>query len=515
MATQAKIGAIFTANTAGLVAGTKTASSAMDKLAADVRGLRAGLGTLNNLVGVQVFTQLAGAAFRGANALYGMAAAASETIDSFSKLAARTGTTYGEFAGLALAGDLAGVSSEKLAGAMTKADRAFVALGSGSASAQKAFGSIGLSLQDLEGLSPADRFKKIADSISALPTAAERSAAAIGIFGKAGADLVPLFAGGAGSIGEATAQAESFGLALTNVQGTNVEAMNDSWTLVQKAVEGVVTQITANLAPAVTAINTAFTDFVSGFGGQSIGEAIADALLDAAGFLAGVADFIIANIPEVFRFAEGVSAVWNGTVEAFRRVMLFAQGVFNVFEVIGNVIGGLFSDIVSGLFSAAAAIADNIPGYGDTARGFREAAADWENAGDKYAAEMNKNEREAAESFSAAFASAGEVGTAIAGPVTTAFQAIRANINDARGAAEKTATAAAGGDAGGNVDAARQLVKGLDSRSSAGVAEMLRLMQPGADANSMEKRALNAAERTADAVESLLDDEGFEVAEIF
>jgi hypothetical protein len=213
-----KISAVFTANTSGLVAGTKTAGAAFDKLANDVKGLRSGLNTLTAISGAQLFGQIASGVSSAVRSLYGMSAAASETIDNLSKLGARTGQTYGEIAGLALAGDLAGVGVDTIANALTKADRAFVLAAEGSKTATAAFSRIGLSLEDLQGKSGSERFQAIAEAISKLPTEAERAAAAIALFGKSGAELLPLFAGGAAGIQEATAQAERFGLAVTNVQ---------------------------------------------------------------------------------------------------------------------------------------------------------------------------------------------------------------------------------------------------------------------------------------------------------
>jgi hypothetical protein len=108
--------------------------------------------------------------------------------------------TYGELAGLGFAGAQVGVSMESIGKAVTKADVAFVKATQGSKLATAAFAGIGLSVEQLEGLSPAERFRAIADGISALPTAAERSRAALQIFGKAGAELLPMFEGGAGAI---------------------------------------------------------------------------------------------------------------------------------------------------------------------------------------------------------------------------------------------------------------------------------------------------------------------------
>jgi hypothetical protein len=495
-----KIAAVFTANTSGLVAGTKTAGAAFDKLAADVKGLRSGLNTLTAISGAQLFGQIASGVSSAVQSLYGMSVAASDTIDNLSKLGARTGQTYGEIAGLALAGDLAGVGVDTIANALTKADRAFVLAAQGSKTATKAFAGIGLSLDDLQGKSGSERFQLIAQAISQLPTEAERAAASIALFGKSGAELLPLFAGGAAGIQEATAQAERFGLALTNVQGTNVEKMNDSWTLVQKAVEGVVTQITANLAPAVTAINEALTNFVSGFGGANIGAAIADGILSGAEYLAGVADYIIANIPEVFKYAEGVGAYWNTVVDLFGRAVSAAELVFKSFEIVGNTIGRVLANIAAGFLEIVARAAEVVPGLGDFAAAARRDSAGWEEQAAAYGRAMRENMGEAGRLFADTFGDRTKAGAeAVAGPVTTAFRGIRADIERARTApdvATKT-TIEPKTPPEVKIDEAK-LAKGIDARSTAGVNEMLRLMTPDAGKRTYDKENADNLARIAD-----------------
>lgn len=500
-----KIAAVFTANTAGLVAGTRTASAAFDSLAKDVKGLRSGLGTLTAISGAQLFGSIASGISSATRSLYGMSAAASETIDTLSKLATRTGQTYGEIAGLALAGDLAGVGIGTISNALTKADRAFVMAAQGSKTATAAFAAIGLSLEDLQGKSGSERFALIADGIAALPSEAERAAASIALFGKAGAELLPLFAGGGEGIRQATEQAERFGLALTNVQGTNVEAMNDSWTLVEKAIQGVVTQITANLAPAVTAINEAFTNFVTGFGGANIGEAIADGILDGAEYLAGVADYVIQNIPAVFKYAEGVGQYWATVVDLFGRAMTFAEAVFKSFEVAGNAIGAVLLSVAGKFFELIAGAASYIPGAGGYAEEAEKLAAASNEMASVYGQAMLDNATEAGRLFGETFGERAKDGSeAVAGPITTAFRGIRADIEKARTATDevKKTTLDPKLPVEVKIEDAK-LAKGLDARSTAGVNEMLRLMTPDSGKRTFDKENADNLARIAGNTEDM------------
>jgi hypothetical protein len=500
-----KIAAVFTASTSGLVAGTKTAGAAFDKLAADVKGLRGSMSLLTAISGAQLFGQVASSVSTAARSLYGMSTAASETIDSLSKLGTRTGQTYSEIAGLALAGDLAGVGVDTIASALTKADRAFVLAAQGSKTATAAFSRIGLSLEDLQGKSGSERFEAIADGIAALPSEAERAAASIALFGKSGAELLPIFADGADGIRQAREQAERFGLAVTNVQGTNVEAMNDSWTLVQKAVEGVVTQITANLAPAITAVNEAFTNFVTGFGGANIGEAIADGILEGAEYLAGVADYIIQNIPEVFKFAEGVGQYWATVVDLFGRAVTFAEAVFKSFEVAGNAIGAALLNVAGVFFELLAGASSYVPGLGGYSEEAEKLAAASKEMAAVYGQAMLDNASEAGRLFGDTFGDRAKDGAeGVAGPITTAFRGIRADIEKARTATDEASktTLDPKQPVAVKIEEAK-LAKGLDVRSTAGVNEMLRLMTPDSGKRAFEKENADNLARIADNTEDM------------
>jgi hypothetical protein len=243
------------------------------------------------------------------SSITGMAGAASESVDQLSKLSRRLGTTYSELAGLKLAGDLAGVGIEEIGKAMTKADVALVNARNGSKKASAAFATLGLSAEQLAGKSSADRFEAIATAIAKLPDSSARAAASIALFGKSGAELLPLFEDGASGIRKAREEAQQLGLALTGPQGRAVEEMNDSFTRVYYAILGIIQQVTARLAPAITGIATKFTDFVKGAGGESLGKSIVNAIIEGAKVLAAVADSVANQFRRLYQEIAGALGI--------------------------------------------------------------------------------------------------------------------------------------------------------------------------------------------------------------
>lgn len=500
-----KVAAVFTASTSGLTAGMRQAGSSMKSLSADVASLRSNMRTLTAIAGAQLFTQVASGAVSAGRSLVGMGQAAAETIDSTSKLSARLGLTYGELAGLAYAGSLADVSMDTLGKAATKADVAFVKASQGSAVARAAFDAIGLSVDDLQGKSPAERFQAIADAIGGLPTEAERSAASIRLFGRAGADLLPLFASGAAAIGEATAEAQAFGLALTNAQGQDVEAMNDAFTRAGAAIQGIVTQVTAYLAPSIKAVADTFTKLVGDAGGATIGQRIGDGILEGARFLAGVGDFLIANLGSTFEYLSGVGEQWNSVADFFNRAGAFLSGVFNSAQAgLGLIVLGF-----SGSFERLATIAQSIGKY----LGFDTSSIDAVVAGSKAFNEeimngIDANMAKAAEGFGKALGEGGpqnSAGAAIAGPLTMALDDAIARAKESAATIDEAKRQTIGDAVQPAIGPSNAALTAIDSRSKEGLAEMFRLMR--GEGQDIAAQQLAVQERIADGIDELAGDD--------
>lgn len=312
-----RVNVSVTASTGALTAGLSRASKTLNRFANTATAVASPLKMLGGVM-KSTFGQLAlfSVAQSAVGAITGMASAAAEGVDQLSKLSRRLGTTYGELAGLKLAGDLAGVGIEEIGKAMTKADVALVNARNGSKKATAAFATLGLTAEQLAGMSSADRFEAIATAIAKLPDSSARAAAAIALFGKSGAEILPMFEGGADGIRQAREEAEKLGLALTGPQGQAVEEMNDSFTRVYYAIQGVVQQVTARLAPAVTMISKQFTDFVKNTGGDNIGQSIGKAIITGAKYLAQVADFVVNRFRELyFQIADALGVATSKEAE--------------------------------------------------------------------------------------------------------------------------------------------------------------------------------------------------------
>jgi hypothetical protein len=187
--------------------------------------------------------------------LLGSAKAFAEMGDRIAKASARTGVSVETLSELAYAADLSGASLETLEGSLRKMQKAIVEAADGSASANDALGKLGLTVEDLRGLSPDQQFKLIADRLSQIQSPALKAALAMELFGKSGTQLLPLMADGAKGIDALQAQARALGLTMSTEDAKAAEALNDAFDTLWKVIKQGVFVIGSALAPTLKAVS--------------------------------------------------------------------------------------------------------------------------------------------------------------------------------------------------------------------------------------------------------------------
>jgi hypothetical protein len=111
------------------------------------------------------------------------------SADAITDLAGATGVTVPELVNLKKAFELAGGSGEQLGRALTGLSSTLNAAQEGSAKAQEALLGLGFTFRDITNLGTDEAFKKAGEALSQMGPSAERTALALQIFGKAGAQI--------------------------------------------------------------------------------------------------------------------------------------------------------------------------------------------------------------------------------------------------------------------------------------------------------------------------------------
>lgn len=251
MAGNAVIGAlrvVLGADTAALEKGLKDAQSSLSEFGANAGKVLAAAGA----------AMVAG--------LTAASIAVKKQIDAFddlSKTSQKIGVPVEQLAALRYAAQLSDVSTESLTKGLGKLARSVVDAAQGSTTAVAAYQALGISFRDSGGniKQVGDLLPQIADRFAAMKDGSVKTALAMQIFGKAGADLIPLLNSGGAGLREMTAEAAAFGLVIDQNTARAAEAFNDNLTRLGAIFTGLVTQVTAQMLPTLLQFNQILLDF--------------------------------------------------------------------------------------------------------------------------------------------------------------------------------------------------------------------------------------------------------------
>lgn len=201
--------------------------------------------------------------------------------DQMGKMAQRAGVTTEAFSRLAFAADLADVSSEALQTALSQLGRKADEAARGGKTASAEFARLGVSVTTSNGAIKGVEalFTDVADAISKLPDGAEKSARAMALLGRGGAQLLPLLNEGAAGLRAAGEEAAEFGQVVTDEAARAAAQFNDDLNRLGKAAQGVSIQLGSELVGSLANLSTEFIRaYQEGDGLLRVFEALGSAL---------------------------------------------------------------------------------------------------------------------------------------------------------------------------------------------------------------------------------------------
>lgn len=257
-------------------------------IAADTAQLRKGMDTAVGIMQsstqkMESFAKTAGASIAGYFALNNLRDSVQQSLDladSLGKMSQKVGVSVDTLYSLQAAGKLADVDIQSLEKSLLKFNKGLGAAELGTGDTENALKQLGISLKDSAGhLKMSDEYLyEVADKFKSMPDGIAKSKIAMDLFGKSGADMIPLLNGGAEALRE-------YSGIMDQETARGAEKFNDSLTTVGLAVDAVWMQMANSLAPTLSAIADDFTD-VAKEGkntGHTLGNNLADGMKVAIG----------------------------------------------------------------------------------------------------------------------------------------------------------------------------------------------------------------------------------------
>lgn len=271
----------------------------------------------------------AAAAAAGAAVAIGLTIKGLAAVDAQAKLAKQLNTTSSSMATIARAGELSGISIEKINASATRLTRRLSLAEAGAGPAAEAIKRLGLNAAEVARLPLDERIATVNTAINEMIPAAQQAGVATQLFGEeAGIAMRSL---DPAVMAQAAHEAELFGTAISDVDAAQVEAANDAMSTISTAIEGVSKRLAIEMAPIIQAVSKMFVDAAEEAGG--FGEATSDAfgfVVESAAFVMDAVD----GIKRVFEIvADGIIAAWN------KMASLVAVQIENIVELVDAIPG--------------------------------------------------------------------------------------------------------------------------------------------------------------------------------
>ena len=245
-----------------------------------------------------------GAAFSVKHLIEDSAKAFEDLAGSVKGMQRVVGGSVEGISGLRGAMQLAGVPVDNLNSTMTRFAKNLATADEKGSPVNKMFASMGVSATDAHGkLLPVDQLLPgLADKFKAMPNGAEKTAAAMALFGRQGAAMIPFLNKGSEGIAELTQKAKDMGLTLDDTSMKIFGESRESARNFAASIQGVKVAIGQDLVPVLDAF-------------QNIGR---NAL---APVLQNIAKFMNDNRESFMKFAEMVSGAGKSAMEGLSNLL--------------------------------------------------------------------------------------------------------------------------------------------------------------------------------------------------
>ncbi len=192
-----------------------------------------------------------------AAAFAGWIKGAINAADEASKLAKAAGIATKDVAGLQLAFKLGGPGADAMSGAMSKLAKQIGENG-------VVFDTLGIKTRNADGTlrSTKNVLYDTADAFQAMGSGTMATAKAVEIFGKSGADMVPMLLEGSDGLKRMADEAEQLGLVIDEKTGAAAEEFNDTLDLLGASTQGVARQVMAELLPTLQGLAGSMLDTI-------------------------------------------------------------------------------------------------------------------------------------------------------------------------------------------------------------------------------------------------------------
>lgn len=196
-------------------------------------------------------TAMASIVMIGGGFLFKITKQTSEYGDKIWKTSQKIGIAAGAWQELAHAGEMSGIEQDALSTGLVRLNKNIVEAANGNKTMTEWFQRAGISIKDAEGkVKSADQvLMEMAEIFGKMPDGAKKTAVAVALAGRSGADLIPMLNSGSKGLAAMRKEAQDLGLVLSDDTARASETFNDNISRMMKAIRGIVFYVGGLLIP--------------------------------------------------------------------------------------------------------------------------------------------------------------------------------------------------------------------------------------------------------------------------
>lgn len=275
--------------TLDLVVRTGGFTGPLDKAGRDLdkrmRSMQKSAATFGKVIGASLVA--------GATAFGYAVKAAIDQADQLNEVSKKIGIPTDVLSGLNYAAKLSGVATEELQAGLIKMIKFQADAAKGGKDSTRVFKALGIEIKDAAGnlRNSSDVFGDFAEVFRNMQDGPEKAAIAVQVFGRAGAELIPLLNEGRTGIASYTDELRELGGIVTPATAAAADEFNDNLDKLQVAFGGLALKVAEDLLPALIQVTQEFTDFAkNGDNAATIASLIGDEFQGAAKAILATAD---------------------------------------------------------------------------------------------------------------------------------------------------------------------------------------------------------------------------------
>lgn len=198
--------------------------------------------------------------------------------DAIDKQSQKVGLSYEAYQKWDYVMQLAGTSMQACTTGMKTLTNKFDDAIQGGAGATETFARLGISMEEIQGLSRQDVFAKVVKALQNVTDETKKAALANDLFGKSGQDLLPLFNMTNEELDQLMAETEAYGMIMSDEAVKDAAEFTDSLTKLDKTMQGLKTSMVSKFLPGLTLITDGLAGMAAGIEGSAdkVASGVAD-----------------------------------------------------------------------------------------------------------------------------------------------------------------------------------------------------------------------------------------------